>query len=94
MPALIITHKVTDFNTWLKAYEEHAPVRESAGVTSSVVCQNVDDPHEVTVYMQVQDLSRAREFTTSPNLAKAMEAAGVASRPDFRFFESTQTYPH
>lgn len=94
MPAMIIKHKVADFGTWLKAYEEHGSKRSEAGVTSSVVCQSADDPNEVTVYFEVADLARAREFTTSPDLAQAMHAAGVLSPPSIQYLQSARSYPN
>ena len=92
MPALIIKHKVTDFATWLRAYEAHGPTRQAAGITGSVVCQSADDPNDVTVYFEVEDLDRARQFTQSADLAEKMQAAGVASAPEFQFLASTRSY--
>jgi len=94
MPALIVKHKVADFNTWLKAYEGHATKRSEAGITGSVVCQSADDPNEVTVYFEVSDLNRAREFTQSEDLKQSMQAAGVVSQPDIHFMQSARSYPN
>jgi hypothetical protein len=94
MPAFIVNHRVADFNTWLKAYEEHAAKRGEAGITSSVVCQSVDDPNDVTIYFEVTDLNRAREFATSEDLKQTMQAAGVVSPPSINFMQSARSYPN
>lgn len=93
MPAVIINHRVADFATWLKAYEDHASKRSAAGITSSIVCQSVDDPNDVSIYFEVQDLGRAREFSQSEDLKQTMQAAGVVSQPTFRFMQSARSYP-
>jgi hypothetical protein len=94
MPALIVNHKVADFDKWLKAYEGHAQTRSAAGITGSVVCQSADDPNNVTIYFEVTDLNRAREFTTSEDLKQTMQAAGVVSQPTITFMQSARNYPN
>lgn len=94
MPALIVKHQVADFDKWLKLYEEHAPTRSAAGITGSVVCQSAEDPNSVTIYFEVDDLNRARDFTTSEDLKQTMQAAGVVNQPTFAFMQSARSYPN
>jgi hypothetical protein len=94
MPALIVNHKVADFDKWLKAYEDHAATRSAAGITGSVVFQSADDPNNVTIYFEVTDLNSAREFTTSADLKQTMEAAGVVSPPSIQYMQSARSYPN
>ena len=55
--------------------------------------QSAADPNDVTVYFEVADLERARAFTQSPDLAAAMQAAGVAGPPQIEFLSTAQSYP-
>jgi hypothetical protein len=94
MPAFIVNHRVADFDKWLKFYEGHAPTRSAAGITGSVVCQSADDPNDVTIYFEVTDLNRARQFTQSEDLKQTMQQAGVVGPPTIQFLSTSRPYPN
>jgi hypothetical protein len=93
MPALIIKHRVADFDTWLRAFEGHAASRKAAGELDSIVCQSEGDPQSVVVFLEVESLERARQFMASADLAQTMQAAGVLEQPAVQFLESAMHYP-
>jgi hypothetical protein len=49
------------------------------------VFRSADDPNDVVMLFEVEDLDRAREFVGSDGLREAMESAGVVGRPDVYF---------
>jgi len=92
MPAVIVKHTVADFDAWLPHFENHADARKAAGVTKAVVWREAGDPNTVLVLFKVEDLDRAREFTSDPALAKVMQEAGVTGPPTFHFLEDGRKY--
>lgn len=92
MSAIVIKHRVADFATWLKAYEQHGATRSAAGALSSTVCQSEDDPNSVMVYIEVESLDKAREFLASEDLQQTMQSAGVLEQPTVHFMSSARQY--
>ena len=78
---------MADFSKWKPAYEAHLPARQNAGLRELHLLRNVDDPNEVIVLLEAEDLQRAKDFTAAPDLRETMQAAGVADRPDIYFLE-------
>jgi hypothetical protein len=87
MPYILVRHKVADFSKWKPAYDSHLPAREEAGIKEVRLLRNIDDPTEVVLLFEAEDLQRARDFTASPDLRERMQAAGVLDKPDIYFLE-------
>jgi heme-degrading monooxygenase HmoA len=85
MPSLFIRHTVVDFAAWRPAFEEHGFTRRANGSQRERIFRNADDPNEVMLLLEWDDLSRARLFIDSDDLREAMERAGVTGRPDIWF---------
>ena len=87
MPYILIRHKVADFSKWKPAYEWHLPARQEAGLKELHLLRNADDPNEVILLFEAEDLQRAKDFAAAPDLRETMQRAGVADRPDIYFLE-------
>ncbi len=87
MPYVLIRHKVADFSKWKPAYDAHLPARQEAGLRDVHLLRNIDDPTEVVLLFEAEDLQKAREFTVSSDLAEKMQEAGVVEKPDNYFFK-------
>lgn len=85
---MLVRHKVKDFGTWKPVYDAHAPKRREAGLTDRQLLRDSDDPSQVVVLFEAQDLSRARAFATSDDLRDTMTRAGVQGRPDIFYLDS------
>lgn len=74
-------HKVDDYATWKKVYDEVAPLRKEGGVIAESVHCDPGDPNTVMVYHQYTDLSTAQEFLAALNsneeLQSVLKKAGV-----------------
>ena len=81
----MVQHRVSDFDAWLPAFKEHAPVREQYGCRSHRVYQGVEDPHEVTIILDFPSRERAEAFYMEPSLREAMARGGVESEPRVTF---------
>lgn len=85
---MLIRHKVGDFKTWKAGYDTHYPKRVEAGLTEKYLLQTADDPNEVVLLFEVQDINRAKAFAASTELRERMQEVGVADKPDIYFLNS------
>ena len=87
MSYVLIRHKVKDYATWKPLFDEHAATRRAAGSKGGYLMRNADDPNELVVVFEWDNLDKARQFTSSDDLRQTMERAGVADQPDIYFLE-------
>ena len=85
MANIMIHHKVQDFETWKKAFDEHASARDAAGCTGGELFQGADDPNEVVIRFSWDTVENARAFSSSDNLREVMAKAGVLGQPTIVF---------
>ena len=85
MTHILIRHKVADFAKWKSAYDAHLAARKEAGLTEKSLLRSIDNPNEVVLLFQAEDLKRAKAFSESSNLREAMQKAGVIGKPDILF---------
>jgi len=79
---MLVRSKVRDFKTWKPAYDAHQPARNNAGLTEKYLLHNAEDPNEIVILFEVQDLNRARTFAASADLRDRMQESGVIDKPD------------
>jgi hypothetical protein len=82
MALVIVRHKVKDFAAWKNAFDAHASARGTAGLSNTRLFRSVDDPSEVVILFDTDDIGKAKQFIESPELKSAMAAAGVVDNPD------------
>ena len=85
MAVLFVRHKVRDFGAWKSAYNEFDAERKTMGVKRHGVFQAEDNPNEVTIYHEFDDMDKAKSFVGSARLKEVMENAGVEGPPDMWF---------
>ena len=85
MIRMFVRHLVTDFDRWKQGYEAFGARRNEMGVRAQAVFQSVEDPNEVTVWHDFDNLETAKVFVESPQLREAMSAAGVSGQPKIWF---------
>jgi heme-degrading monooxygenase HmoA len=93
MPYLFIRHKVADYAKWKSAFDEHGATRQTNGSRGGQLFRNANDPNELIILFEWDDLERARQFTQSEDLRQAMQRAGVADQPDIYFLEAVEHLP-
>jgi hypothetical protein len=78
-------HEVKDFATWKSAYDAFESERKKMGVTGDGVFRADDDPNQVTVYHDFQNMDAAKQFAGSDRLKEIMQNAGVVGAPEIWF---------
>ena len=93
--AVIVRHKVRDYDTWLPIFQEHGTVRRQYGGLGDQVYRVNGDPNDLIIVNFFADLERAKAFTQDPSLRETMGRAGVISEPEVTFAEEAEeaTYP-
>ena len=93
MPYMLIRHKVKDYPKWKPVFDEHGKARKASGSKGGPLLRSADDPNNLVILLQWDDLAKARQFPQSQDLRAAMERAGVADRPDIHFLEEIEKPP-
>lgn len=93
--AVIVRHRVRDYDAWLPIFQEHGAVRRQYGGRGDQVYRVNGDPNDLIIVNFFADLERAKAFTQDPSLREAMGRAGVISEPEVTFAEEAEgaTYP-
>ena len=93
MPYLLIRHKVEDYARWKLGFDEHGATRKANGSKGGYLLRNADDPNEVLIFFEWDDLEKARQFAQSEELRETMQQFGVLDRPDLYFLEEVERVP-
>lgn len=85
MIRLFVRHQVTDFPKWKRGYDAFDATRRRLGVRGDAVFRGAVDAGDVTIWHDFESMQVAQAFVKSPELAGAMEAAGVIGEPQVWF---------
>lgn len=94
--AVIVRHRVQDYDAWRPIFEEHGEVRRKYGGLGHQIDRVEGDPNDLIVVCMFRDLEGARAFTADRSLAEKMQEAGVMStKPEIWFSEQVEVveYP-
>ena len=85
MTYVLIRHKVADFAKWKTGYDAHLGARQQAGLKEKHLLRNIQNPNEVVILFEADDLKKAQKFASSSDLRETMEKVGVLDKPDIYF---------
>ena len=74
---MIIKQKVQNLAQFQKAFDELKSARESHGLHDLGQFVSADEPDTIIVVLEVNDLSRAREYWKSATLEAGRQKAGI-----------------
>lgn len=86
---LMVSHEVSDFDTWKTTFDEHDGTRKEHGLTVKALMQGNDDPNMVCILMWCDNMESAKEFSTSADLKETMEKAGVTGEPMMKWLSAS-----
>jgi len=81
MAVYVVTHKVNDFDTWKKVYDDFQSTHVKYGIKDHFVLRSIKDSNNVTVIGEGK-VEEVQKFLNSEDLKKAMKSAGVSSSPE------------
>jgi hypothetical protein len=82
-----VRHNVADYEIWRQHYNAFQDSDAAAQIKSDTVFRSTDDPLDITVIHEFDDITDAKALLESPELKAAMEAAGVQGQPQIWFTE-------
>jgi quinol monooxygenase YgiN len=77
MPHVLVHQRIEEFDRWKEVFDRLGPARAAASCRSTAVFRNREDPHEVVVLFEFDDLAQARGHMGSEELRTAWRDAGV-----------------
>lgn len=93
MSALLIRHKVTDYERWKPVFDEQDATRRAHGCQRGHLFRSVSDPDEILILLEWDDLDRAWLFAQSDDLREVLKRAGVAEEPEVWFLGEPNLAP-
>ena len=87
MPYVLVRHKVEDYEKWRPVYDEHGATRKASGCQGTHVFRNAENPNEIVILLEWDELENARQLIQSEDLREAMQRSGVADEPDIYFLD-------
>ena len=88
MDSVRIYFKVQDFSKWKRIFEEDVKsgLLANAGVIKYDL-QRIVDTGEPSLYFEIKDSNRFKEFIKSETAQKRMKEAGIIGEPRFEYME-------
>jgi hypothetical protein len=94
MATMIVKHRVANFESWKKVFDEMVPVRTQHGWTGHRVLRDATDPNVVTIVNRMKTLDGAKSYGVSTELRAAMQRAGVQGPPELSFCEDAEDWTY
>ncbi len=85
MAHTLIRHKVQDFPSWKRVFDEASEKRAAVGETEWHVYHDWNDPAQVTVLTRFNDLEHAQRWLQSQEFREKIKEAGVIGDPEIHF---------
>ena len=79
--AVVVTHEVENYETWKRAFDQHATARRTAGVVSTHINRDAAQPNLLSVYMAGNDAAKLAGLLGSQDMMTTMLNAGVKGPP-------------
>ena len=87
MPYLLVRHKVADYAKWKAVFDAGIALRRVGGEKSYRIFRTAEDPSDLLMLFEWEDLDKARQFINSPVLKIGMERSGVMEELGHWFLE-------
>jgi heme-degrading monooxygenase HmoA len=90
MPYVLIRHKVEDYQRWTPAFDAHGAARKASGSKGGRRLRSAEDPNELVILLEWDNLQKSRQFAQSDDLRNTMQRAGVVGKPGMYFLEELE----
>jgi len=92
MPYVILRHKVNDYEKFRAVFAGGAEGRRAGSSKGGVIYRSADDPNDLFILNEVEDLDKARAYAADPQTRALLEKAGVEEMPEIRFVGSEDRF--
>jgi hypothetical protein len=88
---VLVTHRVKDFDAWLKVFDnEGTAIRAAEGLYDVLLARGIDDPNVVHLVFDIKDMAKAKASILSEEKKKLMTDAGVDGTPKIEFYSTAE----
>jgi heme-degrading monooxygenase HmoA len=87
MTSVMVIHKVEDYNKWKKVFDQDGAIRKVKGSKGASIFHNSNDPKQIIVITEWENLDKATNFAEAEDLKIVMKKAGVIGRPEIFYLE-------
>lgn len=94
MALVIVNHQVKDYDAWRPFFDRDIPRRKEAGITSEEVYCSKEDPNNLYLIFNTNDVAKFEAMFQNPDLRAVMEEAGVISEPKATILEEAHYLEH
>ena len=85
--AVVIRHTVADYSVWKPLFDADSVNRNAAGLHLIGLARGIENQNDVEIPFMVEDVQKAKTFTTNPVLKDVMQKGGVTSAPSIVFIK-------
>jgi len=90
MPYMLARHKVEDYAKWKSGFDKAVAMRKAGGEKSYQIFHTAEDPNDLVLLFEWDNLDNARKYMQSEELREAMQRGGVVGQPDICFLEEVE----
>jgi heme-degrading monooxygenase HmoA len=72
------------------AFDAHGATRKASGSKGGRLLRSAEDPNELVILLEWDNLQKARQFAQSDDLRNTMQRAGVVGKPEVSFLEELE----
>jgi hypothetical protein len=90
MPYVVVRHQVDNYEKWKVAFDAQRDARRASGSRGGHVCRSIDEPSELVIVLEWDDLERARRFVDYTDLRNTMRRAGGLEEPTISYLETIE----
>lgn len=94
MTYVLVIHEVEDYDKWKSVYDEDGATRKAKDSKGAFLFRSAEDPNQLVVLTQWEDMESAKNFAESDDLRITMQKAGVKGRPEVYYLEDIETTPY
>ncbi len=87
---MVVQHRVKDFNYWRPFFVKDVRRQRRATFKRWRLSRNIDDQNDIIIVFECDDLEKAREVYSDPEVAEIVKKAGVIGKTTFLLVEEIE----
>ena len=89
----MVHYRIRDFDQFKAEFEKVSPELPEFGFIHTWLHRSVDDPSEIVIVHECEDLALARRFYNSDEYRQCIRDAGVVGEPNITYMEGLESMP-
>jgi heme-degrading monooxygenase HmoA len=90
MAKVLIKRRIPDYDKWKSAFDKFSADRKAHGSKGGLILRDSNDPRQVFILLEWDDLDKAWKFYEPQSRKKRFEKGGAAIEPEIYFIEEIE----